>query len=58
VSRVWLPPTFEGIDPEHSVSQRYRAMHESHDEEDALPRSSPLPHPLMDALHPSVSEHR
>jgi uncharacterized membrane protein (DUF373 family) len=58
VSRVWLPPTFEGIDPEQTVSQRYRAMHESHDEEDALPRSSPLPHPLMDALHPSVSEHR
>ncbi|HEY9825926.1 MAG TPA: phosphate-starvation-inducible PsiE family protein [Stenomitos sp.] len=24
VSRVWLPPTFEGIDPEQAVSQRYR----------------------------------
>ncbi len=22
--RVWLPPTFEGIDPEHQVSQRYQ----------------------------------
>jgi uncharacterized membrane protein (DUF373 family) len=22
--RVWLPPTFEGIDPEQQVSQRYR----------------------------------
>jgi uncharacterized membrane protein (DUF373 family) len=24
--RVWLPPTFEGIDPEHQVSQRYRTQ--------------------------------
>jgi uncharacterized membrane protein (DUF373 family) len=24
VLRVWLPPTFEGIDPEQQVSQRYR----------------------------------
>lgn len=23
--RVWLPPTFEGIDPERSISQRYRS---------------------------------
>jgi uncharacterized membrane protein (DUF373 family) len=22
--RVWLPPTFEGIDPEQKISQRYR----------------------------------
>ncbi|MBW4554877.1 MAG: phosphate-starvation-inducible PsiE family protein [Trichormus sp. ATA11-4-KO1] len=24
VLRVWLPPTFEGIDPEHQVSKRYK----------------------------------
>jgi uncharacterized membrane protein (DUF373 family) len=24
VLRVWLPPTFEGIDPEHQVSERYK----------------------------------
>ncbi|AUT04352.1 hypothetical protein CLI64_14240 [Nostoc sp. CENA543] len=24
VVRVWLPPTFEGIDPEQQVSQRYK----------------------------------
>ncbi|MGF1541012.1 MAG: phosphate-starvation-inducible PsiE family protein [Pleurocapsa sp.] len=24
VVRVWLPPTFEGVDPEHKVSQRYK----------------------------------
>jgi uncharacterized membrane protein (DUF373 family) len=24
VLRVWLPPTFEGIDPEQKVSERYR----------------------------------
>jgi hypothetical protein len=24
VLRVWLPPTFNGIDPEQAVSQRYK----------------------------------
>ncbi len=24
VIRVWLPPTFDGIDPEHAVSQRHQ----------------------------------
>ena len=24
VVRVWLPPTFEGVDPEHKVSTRYQ----------------------------------
>jgi hypothetical protein len=23
--RVWLPPTFEGIDPEQEVSKRYKS---------------------------------
>jgi uncharacterized membrane protein (DUF373 family) len=27
VLRVWLPPTFEGIDPEQEVSRRYRQQH-------------------------------
>ncbi|OUL22557.1 phosphate-starvation-inducible PsiE family protein [Nostoc sp. 106C] len=25
--RVWLPPTFEGIDPEQEVSKRYKRLH-------------------------------
>ncbi|MGB3510161.1 MAG: phosphate-starvation-inducible PsiE family protein [Microcoleaceae cyanobacterium] len=25
VIRVWLPPTFDGIDPEHFISERHRA---------------------------------
>lgn len=29
VIRVWLPPTFEGIDPENYVSERYRSRKES-----------------------------
>ena len=24
IVRVWLPPTFEGVDPEHKISERYR----------------------------------
>ena len=24
VVRVWLPPTFEGVDPEHEISERYK----------------------------------
>ncbi|MEM8778781.1 MAG: phosphate-starvation-inducible PsiE family protein [Cyanobacteria bacterium P01_G01_bin.49] len=24
VIRVWLPPTFEGVDPEHAVSERHK----------------------------------
>ncbi|MGL5878943.1 MAG: phosphate-starvation-inducible PsiE family protein, partial [Xenococcaceae cyanobacterium] len=24
VVRVWLPPTFEGVDPEQKISQRYK----------------------------------
>lgn len=24
VVRVWIPPTFEGVDPEHEVSERYK----------------------------------
>lgn len=31
VIRVWLPPTFEGIDPENYVSERYRSRKESED---------------------------
>ncbi len=28
VVRVWLPPTFKGIDPERQISQRHQAAHE------------------------------
>jgi uncharacterized membrane protein (DUF373 family) len=62
VSRVWLPPTFEGIDPEQNVSQRYRsrARQELTEEENdrshapASPISNGLP--AIDALHPSLQE--
>ncbi|MBH8564609.1 phosphate-starvation-inducible PsiE family protein [Nostoc sp. CENA67] len=27
--RVWLPPTFEGIDPEQQISQRYKSQTKS-----------------------------
>ena len=26
VARVWLPPTFEGIDPEQQIAKRYKAQ--------------------------------
>ncbi|BAT54511.1 hypothetical protein NOS3756_34820 [Nostoc sp. NIES-3756] len=29
VLRVWLPPTFEGIDPEQRISKRYQKLHKS-----------------------------
>jgi uncharacterized membrane protein (DUF373 family) len=43
VSRVWLPPTFEGIDPEQNISKRYRnrAIQDSSEEED-LTHSTPF----------------
>jgi uncharacterized membrane protein (DUF373 family) len=33
IVRVWIPPTFEGIDPEQTISRRYRR----HREEDIAP---------------------
>lgn len=30
VVRVWLPPTFEGVDPEHKISERYKKQALSH----------------------------
>jgi len=27
ILRVWLPPTFDGIDPEQKISQHYRNLH-------------------------------
>ncbi|MCG9890536.1 MAG: phosphate-starvation-inducible PsiE family protein [Thermosynechococcaceae cyanobacterium MS004] len=64
VSRVWLPPTFEGIDPEQVVSQRYR----NRSIEDESAPAAPIPHaygtpasvsrPQVDALHPSLRKDR
>ncbi|BAW97125.1 hypothetical protein NIES970_20710 [[Synechococcus] sp. NIES-970] len=34
VIRVWLPPTFDGIDPEQTVSRRHRSRQHSQDQED------------------------
>ncbi|MEP0888807.1 phosphate-starvation-inducible PsiE family protein [Leptolyngbya sp. PL-A3] len=36
IIRVWLPPTFEGIDPENFVSERYRSRRAA-DEQMAAP---------------------
>ncbi|MEG3440247.1 phosphate-starvation-inducible PsiE family protein [Pannus brasiliensis CCIBt3594] len=36
VLRVWLPPTFEGIDPEQQVSRRYRQQHRIKDMQENL----------------------
>jgi uncharacterized membrane protein (DUF373 family) len=63
VSRVWLPPTFEGIDPEQVVSQRHlnRLAHED-EEEPELPLGYSTPvvasRPYVDALHPSLLDDR
>jgi Phosphate-starvation-inducible E family len=62
VSRVWLPPTFEGIDPEQAVSQRHRnrAAHKSTDENGfgSTAYSSPISNafPLAETLRPSLKE--
>ncbi|MBD2258739.1 phosphate-starvation-inducible PsiE family protein [Pseudanabaena sp. FACHB-2040] len=38
IIRVWIPPTFEGIDPEQQVSRRYRQRHtESTESADEIP---------------------
>lgn len=60
VSRVWLPPTFDGIDPEQAVSQRHRSRL-GHDE-----AAEPLSHSpsapvsaspsLVDTLHSVLTE--
>lgn len=33
IVRAWLPPTFEGIDPEQAISQRYKSRHQKIEEE-------------------------
>jgi uncharacterized membrane protein (DUF373 family) len=50
VIRVWLPPTFEGIDPEQVVSERYRAR--GHDDarlqhDDSMPSHYNQPAPAQ-----------
>jgi uncharacterized membrane protein (DUF373 family) len=43
--RVWLPPTFEGIDPERAIAKRYRAQvqnTEMHLNDYRVPASSTL----------------
>lgn len=65
VSRVWLPPTFEGIDPEYSVSQRH-LNRLAQEEEEAAPASFPLSYsnpavasrPYGDELHPALRDDR
>jgi uncharacterized membrane protein (DUF373 family) len=60
VSRVWLPPTFEGIDPEQAVSQRHRnrSAHKPTDENSSVPPAYGIANgfPFAEALHPSMKE--
>ncbi len=73
VSRVWLPPTFDGIDPEQVVSQRHRSRLEAkpEQEEHPFPHSHSVPgvpgdlgmptiaaHPLMDTFQPVLPQDR
>lgn len=37
VIRVWLPPTFDGIDPEHFVSERHRSRQSEVEPSDGYP---------------------
>lgn len=43
VVRVWLPPTFEGIDPEHFVSERYRYRVTDHQTDHRVDEVSKIP---------------
>jgi uncharacterized membrane protein (DUF373 family) len=46
IVRVWMPPTFDGIDPEDQVSRRHRARHQTGAAETAQ-HSSPIA-PIFD----------
>ncbi len=37
IIRVWLPPTFDGIDPEQRISQRHRQRQQAHTNSSTLP---------------------
>ncbi len=39
--RVWIPPTFEGIDPERRIAERYKSAHNSQSNGDSSDISSP-----------------
>ncbi|MDB9313822.1 phosphate-starvation-inducible PsiE family protein [Spirulina sp. CS-785/01] len=65
IIRVWLPPTFDGIDPEQFVSKRHRSRlhpneqenhtnHNSRSEESSHPRN--LTKPVSDLLTDQVKE--
>jgi uncharacterized membrane protein (DUF373 family) len=62
VSRVWLPPTFEGIDPEQAVSQRHRnrSAHQSAGENVLVPSSYSSPiastFPFAESLNPTLKK--
>lgn len=48
VIRVWLPPTFDGIDPEHFVSERHLSRF--------VPKSQTTPLPTPEERHDSLGE--
>ncbi|MFM6193847.1 MAG: phosphate-starvation-inducible PsiE family protein [Planktothrix sp.] len=39
--RVWIPPTFEGINPERRITQRYKWIQTPHPHTDSVEISSP-----------------
>ncbi len=39
IARVWLPPTFEGIDPEQRIAQRYQSKTEAENPEIIVPNN-------------------
>lgn len=51
IVRVWIPPTFDGIDPEEQVSRRHRARHAVETADSEL--RAPMPPPIATMLNRS-----
>ncbi|WP_084668820.1 phosphate-starvation-inducible PsiE family protein [Spirulina major] len=45
IIRVWIPPTFDGINPEQFISQRHRSRHPSQEPEHQPLSSDTMSHP-------------
>jgi uncharacterized membrane protein (DUF373 family) len=45
IIRVWLPPTFDGINPEQFISERYRSRHHSDEPKNQTLSSEEMSHP-------------
>lgn len=53
VIRVWLPPTFDGIDPEQFISERHRSRFGEH----VRPNNPATPSPSTEGDHPAEPDH-